>query len=369
MGIIKRFTILIVLILVGCNTNNPVVQLLESKKDVVSHEEIIHINNCGGTADSEQTIERSFATQIEGEIGLQAGYQSLVEGSISSKYGQYTNLSKKIKLVAPPGTNMEFILRWSEEERAGNVMVNGQQVGDYTVIIPISVEQVSSRDLKCVEEAQNIPSPTTTVLPPSPTITPQYTKTSTPEASLEDFCPPIGSGEAIFSIPLEEMGTPITVRVGSGIFEHAVRPFGTQPTSYRYVKDALYAHPCVQYLTPSVLMNPNDTRHCITSLYHTNRIWVGSVLRGTSVLIRKKGSSSYENIGKIDVVAPDARSYLVEYEIYPGDEICIEAPSGQVLAHIIQAGGYHLWIGRDLKIYTDSWCLMLENDNTMHWCQ
>ena len=205
-------------------------------------------------------------------------------------------------------------------------------------------------------------SSTTTATPPS-------FRTPTSASKERDFCPPIGSEEAMFAIPLEEMGMPVTRAVGSGIFERVVRPFGTRPTPYRYVKDAMKDYPCVQYITPSVLNDPNSTRQCIDSHYHTNRIWVGSVLANTSVLLQRKGNNSYKKIGSITIPAPDARSYLAEYEIYPGDKICIESPPGQVLAHIIQAGGYHLWIGRDLKIYTDSWCLMLENDDTMHWCQ
>jgi hypothetical protein len=43
---------------------------------------------------------------------------------------------------------MEFVLRRSEEVRAGNVTVNGK-AGDYSVQIPVLVEQVLSRDLGC----------------------------------------------------------------------------------------------------------------------------------------------------------------------------------------------------------------------------
>ena len=192
--------------------------------------------------------------------------------------------------------------------------------------------------------------------------------TSPPVQDSDAFCPPMGSPEAMFSIPLEEMGDPIGGAVGTGVFEQVVRPFGTRPTPYQYAKEALQAHPCVQYLTPSVLLNQNDDRHCMISSYHTNRIWVGSVLRGTSILVEGVSNGTYENIGTLDVVAPDTRAYLVEYEVHPGDQICVEAPQGKTMGQIAQAGGYHLWIGRDLKIYTDSWCLLLENDNTAHWC-
>ena len=248
-----------------------------------------------------------------------------------------------------------------------------------TILLPTPIStEAAVLDSPTVIVITSTPSPTpiSSALPAgtSPSLSGQGIDTPTPRPTLqgsgdEDFCPPVGSSEAMFSIPLEEMGTPIGSPVGTGVFEHAVRPFGVKPTPYRYVRDALRDHPCVQYLTPSVLLDSSGTRHCMTSFYHTNRIWVGSVLAGTSILVKKAGGSSYENIGQINQVAPDTRSYLVEYEIRVDDEICIEAPSGKVLADVIQAGGYQLWIGRDLEVYTDSWCLMLENDNSTHWCQ
>jgi len=131
----------------GCG-GSPSVQVNELSSDTVSYDEIIHINNCGGKADSEQTASHSFATTIEGGVELSATYQSIVEGGVSAKYSQYRNVSKSQRLIAPPATNMEFTLRWSEDVHAGNVSVNGA-TGNYKVHVPVAVEQVSSQDLGC----------------------------------------------------------------------------------------------------------------------------------------------------------------------------------------------------------------------------
>jgi|YNPNPStandDraft_1061719.scaffolds.fasta_scaffold39792_2 hypothetical protein len=138
---------LVLLLLSGC-ASNPDVQLVELSQNTVVYDEIIRINNCGGTGDSEQTKSREFATTVEFGAGVSAGYQSIVQGSLSAKYSEYRNTSVSQRVVAPPGTNMEFVLRWSDDVRAGNVQVNGKS-GTYEVRIPVSVEQVSSRDLGC----------------------------------------------------------------------------------------------------------------------------------------------------------------------------------------------------------------------------
>ena len=138
---------LVLLLLSGC-TSSPDVQLVELSKNTVVYDEIVRINNCGGKGDSEQTKSRDFATHVEFGAGASAGYRSIVQGSLSAKYSEYRNTSVSQRLVAPPGTNMEFVLRWSDDVRAGNVQVNGKS-GTYEVRIPVSVEQVSSRDLGC----------------------------------------------------------------------------------------------------------------------------------------------------------------------------------------------------------------------------
>jgi len=143
----RIFLALFVLLLNGCdggNGGNPDVQVQELSNSAASYDETVHINNCGGKAESEQTKFHSFSTSIEG--GIDVGIQQVVEGVISAKYSQSQNVSVSQRLVAPARTNMEFVLRWHEEVHAGNVTVNGS-TGTYKANIPIAVEQISSQDL------------------------------------------------------------------------------------------------------------------------------------------------------------------------------------------------------------------------------
>ena len=144
---IRQISLIVFILLSACTDGrSPNVTLAELSNNVISYDDIVRINNCGGKADSEQTQSRAFATTFEGGAELSAGYKAIAEGSVSAKYSQYRNITKSQRLIAPPGTNMEFVIRWSEEVRAGNVTVDGS-TGDYEVRIPISVEQISSQDL------------------------------------------------------------------------------------------------------------------------------------------------------------------------------------------------------------------------------
>lgn len=150
----RTLLIFFLIMLSGCGSS-PNVQVNELSNSIISYDETVRINNCGGKADSEQTKSRSFSTNIEG--GIDVGVQHVVEGVISSKYSHSRNVSVSQKLVAPAGTNMEFVLRWSEEVHAGNVIVNGS-TGTYKANIPVAVEQVASQDLGCSGSVQ-IPAP------------------------------------------------------------------------------------------------------------------------------------------------------------------------------------------------------------------
>ncbi|NOH03685.1 MAG: hypothetical protein HND47_17845 [Chloroflexi bacterium] len=79
-----------ILLLNGCSNNNtsgsPDVQVNEVSNNTTSYDETIHINNCGGKAESEQIKERSFSSNIEG--GIEVGVQQVVQGIISAKYSQ-----------------------------------------------------------------------------------------------------------------------------------------------------------------------------------------------------------------------------------------------------------------------------------------
>jgi hypothetical protein len=159
------FVLALLLAISGCGAD-PEVQLAEISRNTVVYDEIVRLNNCGGKGDSDHTATREFATTIEFGAGISAGYKAVVEGNISAKYSEYRNTSKSIRVVAPPGTNMEFVLRWSDDVRAGNVQVN-EKSGTYEVRIPVSVEQISSRDLGCGIPSQQSPPSNLSVSTPS----------------------------------------------------------------------------------------------------------------------------------------------------------------------------------------------------------
>ena len=154
---------IITVLLIGCSgqpqpTSNPDVQITETGNGTETFSETVHINNCGGKADAEQVAERSFATNIEGTLGVD--YYAVLEG----KYSQYRGVTKSHKMIAPAVTNMEFLLKWTELTLTGSILASGIS-GKYSVRVPVSVEQISSRDLGCGSEslANNPPNPITTI--------------------------------------------------------------------------------------------------------------------------------------------------------------------------------------------------------------
>lgn len=134
------------LVLTSCG--QPAVQVLEVESKTVSSTETIHMNNCGGKESSEQTAQRSFATGLELTSQSKVDY-SVVEDRVSGKYGADKDMNKSQLLKAPPGTNMEFVLQWTEDVHSGDI-IQREKIGGYTVHVPVSVELVSSQDLGCV---------------------------------------------------------------------------------------------------------------------------------------------------------------------------------------------------------------------------
>jgi predicted small secreted protein len=174
--------VLIPFLLFGCNTNagTKALNIQETAAEISEvTNETIHMNNCGGKADSEQIAEKSKDVSIEGGglIGIDG---KVMKGEVSAKYATVTGLSKSIKLIAPPGTNMEFLIAWTEKTWVGIVTTQGSDGhGNYKVSVPVSVELISSRDLgNCP-----VPTPTITNTPaPAPTETNIPAPTNTKEA-------------------------------------------------------------------------------------------------------------------------------------------------------------------------------------------
>lgn len=157
------------------NTTNPAsnLQVVETSTSTTTVAEPIHLNNCNNTASVEQESERSQSISIEGEATIGIGYL-VVEASVSAKYVKTNSVSKTHRVTAAPGTNMEFVLLWTEQVREGTVTVEGKTgQATYRVNVPIAVEQASAKALGCDISAQTAthpsviqPSPTNTAVPP-----------------------------------------------------------------------------------------------------------------------------------------------------------------------------------------------------------
>lgn len=138
--------IIAALILTSCG--QPAIQIREMESKMVSSTETVHMNNCGGRDSSEQTAQRSFAISLELTSQSKVEY-TVVENRVSGKYGADKDMNKSQLLKAPPETNMEFILQWTEEVHSGEI-IQMENISSYTVHVPMSVELVSSQDLGCV---------------------------------------------------------------------------------------------------------------------------------------------------------------------------------------------------------------------------
>ena len=99
--------------------------------------ETIHMNNCGGKADAEQIAQHSMIVSLSGEGQIGVSVQ-ILQASVTAKYTQSNNISKSQKLVAPPGTNMEFVIAWVGKDATGVITVDGKPgQAAYSVQIPL----------------------------------------------------------------------------------------------------------------------------------------------------------------------------------------------------------------------------------------
>ena len=173
--------------------------------------EVIPQNNCGGTAEVENEIEksRSIAHTIEvgeelevnanGQIGF-AGTDVELGATVATQfgysYGSVENLSRSITVKAKEGTYMEHQVKLQElwEIGTAKVVVSGQELEvPFSFRTDFAVELVESKEIKnkCL-------TPTLTGTPkpmqptPTPTNTPEYvqepaTVCNTPLVILDDF--------------------------------------------------------------------------------------------------------------------------------------------------------------------------------------
>jgi hypothetical protein len=129
--------------------------------------EEIYLNNCGNSANSQQTSTRSQTISLEGgaDLGVSA---EVVKASVEAKYVSTSNVTKSQTVTAAPNTNMKFVLLWTEQVNGGTITAtshSGQET--YKVSVPISVEQSSAEDLGCPkigsQSAQPVPQEATQV--------------------------------------------------------------------------------------------------------------------------------------------------------------------------------------------------------------
>ncbi|KAA3664255.1 MAG: hypothetical protein DWQ04_06655 [Chloroflexi bacterium] len=158
----NRYFFLVIFLLLlfssGCSQNAGSVNLsLNETSAEISEmtEEVIRMNNCGGKAESEQVATRSRTIYTEGSGSLGVDGQ-VIKGEVSAKYGESNNISKSQRLVSPPGTRMQFVLRWTEKTWIGIVTAQGEdEQANYKVSVPVSVELISSKDLGCDTNVDN----------------------------------------------------------------------------------------------------------------------------------------------------------------------------------------------------------------------
>lgn len=170
-------TFLFIVILPGCITNpTPTdtnkITIKETENEIISLEDIVHLNNCGGKIDVKHTVEKSYESSVERSNAISGGVGDIIRGEISAKYGDRLNSVRKIDLGAPPNTNMVFLLSWSMNVIRGSIYIGDESVTYYTVSIPINVELKNTKDLGCPEETEiHSTIETTLVHTPSPIIT------------------------------------------------------------------------------------------------------------------------------------------------------------------------------------------------------
>lgn len=124
-------------------------QISETEHGTGTYAETIYMNNCGGTLPAEQEVSRYQTVTLEAsaEVGLP---ESVMKLSISGKYGVTNGVGRTQHLSAAPGTNMEFVLLWTEDVYTGTVKVSGRDSeAVYRVGMPLSVELASSKKLDC----------------------------------------------------------------------------------------------------------------------------------------------------------------------------------------------------------------------------
>jgi hypothetical protein len=155
------FIIVLALALSGCtitinqeNTpnipENQNISLNEISKvaDLIEMETVVH-NNCNGTAEVQQSAEKSQDIQIDIAVDLGMNYE-IIKSTVYSRYSESSSNSKSINLPVPARTRMEYTIKWTQESFEGIIVSKIRpEIGTYRVNRPVRVELVQSIDLGC----------------------------------------------------------------------------------------------------------------------------------------------------------------------------------------------------------------------------
>lgn len=111
----------------------------------------IPLNNCAGKEKITTTLAHSLDIGIEGGLGVEI---KVVEASLRAKYER--GQTSSIELPAAPGTNMEYIVEWTDESFFGEVEVDGQ-TGQAAYTVQVSTPSVTgSVDRGCISGAYQL---------------------------------------------------------------------------------------------------------------------------------------------------------------------------------------------------------------------
>ena len=143
----------------GCASPN--VRLTETvPAEIRSGLETIRLDNCDGSQSVTQTAERVQSMTLQSATTTGSSYEA-IKARLLEKYFAGDSTMRQ-ELIALPGTQMEFILSWTEFSHIGTVLIEGRAArAFYKIVVPAQVRLAEMRDLGCpnAPPQPNRPSP------------------------------------------------------------------------------------------------------------------------------------------------------------------------------------------------------------------
>ncbi|MBI4673141.1 MAG: hypothetical protein HY741_15920 [Chloroflexi bacterium] len=276
--------------------------------------ELLRLNNCGGTRDSEQVSTRETIVNLQGDFDDQATREKV--------FAKYARVIKSQKVIAAPGTWMEFVLTWTEQDWIGIVKEGVENKGTYIVRVPMAVELASSKNLGCPNTpAPIVTQPVATSVPPTSTPRPTFPPTKSVPPTATRISPAIDG-------PFRSHQS---ATIGTGVLESVTFSDGLAAYEQNWLDTNHYR---IQRIRPEE--NPSG---CGKSIYNTNKIWFGSAIQ-TDITINGNV------IGEL-VVVTGRHGFVFEYPLKVGDTICVSR---------LHPSGYHFVFGPDIYYHYDSYC-------------